>query len=121
MRVRGVRKGFSVRDKRARIKAIKQEVAILFYEGYVENNLSRLRELNNLAGNKHFLTHNAFMKKYVRRMYSITTNQTAAFYFAEPYEYFESILLKMFGKFVCLDNLSNEEINEAEEYIYKIE
>ncbi len=121
MRLKGLRKGFSVRDKRARVKFIKQEIAIMFEEGFVENNFSRLREINNLSGNKHFLTHNIFMKKYVKRAYSVSTNQTAAFYHAEPYDYFEGILIKVFGEVVCLDNLSNEEIVKAEEYFLRIE
>jgi hypothetical protein len=103
------------------MKLIKQEVAKLFNDEYSkrsDTNLSRFREVLSLPGNQFFLTHHQGLKKYSRRMVSPSTKQYATYFYSDPYETFESLLISVFGRYVCLDTLSNDEIQLAEQRLF---
>lgn len=122
MRKKGERDMFSIRNKRDRVRFIKQEVGRMFSKSFAakeDQNLSRLRELLSLPGNQFFLTHSIYTKEFTKRMRNPSTNQNATYIYANPYETFENVISLVFGnKNVCLDTMSIEEIEIAESFIY---
>lgn len=123
MREEGVRKAFSVRDKRNRVKAIKAFVSSRFAETYTAGAYGRLAELKFMTTlNKFFLTQDPVMKKYRRQAVSRISRNYQIFYFREAYYAFETIVLLMFnGELKCLDNMTDDEILTAESYIKRLE
>ncbi|MDY4309974.1 hypothetical protein SOX05_08845 [Pseudomonas putida] len=122
MREIGVRKAFSVRDKRNRVKAIKSFVAEKFARTYKPASAySRYAELKFLTKhNKYFLTQDLVMKEYRKQGVSRISQKYEVFYSREAYDHFETIILIMFkGVLVCLDKMTDEEIVLAEEHIEK--
>lgn len=122
MREIGVRKAFSVRDKRNRVKAIKSFVAERFYRTYKPSTAyTRYAELKFLTKhNKYFLTQDLVMKKYRKQGVSKVSQKYEVFYSREAYYFFETIILIMFkGTLTCLDKMSDEDIVLAEEHMEK--
>lgn len=119
MREEGVRKAFSVRDKRNRVKAIKAFVSARFAETYTAGVYGRLAELKFMTtSNKFFLTQDPVMKKYRRQAVSRKSRNYQIFYFREAYYAFETIVLLMFkGELKCLDTMTDDDIVTAESYI----
>ncbi|QUG90735.1 hypothetical protein GR140_18905 [Pseudomonas putida] len=119
MREEGVRKAFSVRDKRTRVKAIKAYVSKRFTENYAASSYGRLAELKAMTTkNKYFLTQDPAMKKYRRQAVSRISRNYQTFYFRDAYYAFETIILIMFnGELKCLDSMTDEDIVKAESYI----
>lgn len=119
MRVLGIRKSFSYRDKKERVKAIKAFVSAKFTETYVPSRFSRYAELKSLTkNNKYFLSHDMALKCYKRQGVSRITQKYECFYSREAFECFEAIVRAMFeNKFICLDSMSDEQICIAESYI----
>lgn len=118
MRTKGVRASFSVRDRRERLRTVKQKIAKMFnyeYSKRSDTNLSRFKEVLSLPGNQFFLTHHKDLKKYSRRMVSPSTKQYATYFYSDPYETLEKIIVEIFGRYVCLDTLTDEDIAFAEQ------
>lgn len=119
MRALGIRKAFSYRDRKERVKAIKAFVSAKFTEIYVPSRFVRFAELKSLTkNNKYFLSHDVTLKCYKRQGVSRITQKYECFYSREAFECFEAIVRGMFeNKFVCLDSMTDEQICKAESYI----
>lgn len=119
MRALGIRKAFSCRDRKERVKAIKAFVSARFTETHLPTRFTRYAELKLLTkNNKYFLSHDLVMKGYKTQGVSRISQKYECFYSREAFECFEAIVRGMFeNKLVCLDSMTDEQICKAESYI----
>ncbi|HHX1496250.1 TPA: hypothetical protein ACU6IV_002253 [Pseudomonas aeruginosa] len=60
------RTSMSVRDKRIRVKTLKENIGLIL--AYNIERTGRFKLVNDLHSNTHFITHNEYAKRYVKRL-----------------------------------------------------
>ncbi|WP_156045069.1 hypothetical protein [Pseudomonas moraviensis] len=114
------RTSMSVRDKRIRVKALKENIGLILAHNIERT--GRFKLVNDLHSNTHFITHNEYAKRYVKRFnhsYSGEIRTKASFVDIAVIEFLMPLIDDLLEeKDADIDSLTDEQLILAEKNLW---